>query len=790
MQHYLSLLLQLRKKIEQRYHLTRAAAIVLLLACAGGPSDLNEFTSYFMPEIANVSTGDTRYHFTQQFLYLDDYADSVKIDRQVNAQAWAQYAGVSEQGAYDYFYGEKNSVALPNRLMIKGKSEAVTYLKLAKDIEKAYQPAVFSWEESTKDSTALVEAFEKVKTLAQSTTDPFLKERYGFQAVKLAMILEQPQTCLTLYDQLIKPLPTKTFISDWAASRRAGALMALGQTDRAIYEFAQVFDRCPSRRREADLSLRVKGIRFQEKALDYCQNDAEKAAVYALCAIQPLEDGLPMLKKIVALNPQNPLIELITAREINKNEFYMNGPTPYVEDTVAFQNRGKATQRYFEELADFTTECAENKNLQHPAFWWTAASYCQYALKNYDKASDYLTKAKAAPTENITLKLQQDVQQMLLLIANQESITPAFENQAMGLLQRFAMSDNFRVVNAFTRSCGLLANMYEGLTKEPSGGLMSGCSNKKQEAASGINIAKAYLLKNAASWQSKPSNPEGYTTIVGTHLDRDVLEDETSVEDLAQVIEYVKQSNKSEFDQKLIQLSGITADHLYIVLGRKFLLQHQYANAAEHFEQVKPDIWQESPFSDYLTANPFYIKPDNGQNPNESFTPASFARRMVDLEKKANEGDAEAAYLLGCGAYNMGYFGNSWLCSKRYRSSSEYEYMYPPRDLSTDDYYTAQKALTYFEKVLEKSKNQELSAKASFGASLCAANAFWVFRAAEGREIGYDEEAQQKFMARMSKEQRKRLAPYFEKLKKQFSSTQYAQEVLRECATYRAYMGE
>ncbi len=164
--------------------------------------------------------------------------------------------------------------------------------------------------------------FNKAQQLARSTTDAFLKERYGFQAVKLAMILGQPETCLKLYDELIQPIKTKTFISDWAFSRKAGATLAMGDTAKAIYEFAQVFERCPSRRREADLSLRSKGIRFQEKALSYCQNDAEKAAVYALCAIQPLEDGLPMLKKIVELNPQNKLIELITAREINKNEYY------------------------------------------------------------------------------------------------------------------------------------------------------------------------------------------------------------------------------------------------------------------------------------------------------------------------------------------------------------------------------------------------------------------------------------------------------------------------------------
>ena len=57
--------------------------------------------------------------------------------------------------------------------------------------------------------------------------------------------------------------------------------MALGDTSKAIYEFALVFERCPSRRREADLSLRSKGIKFQEKALSYCQNDAEKATAAA-----------------------------------------------------------------------------------------------------------------------------------------------------------------------------------------------------------------------------------------------------------------------------------------------------------------------------------------------------------------------------------------------------------------------------------------------------------------------------------------------------------------------------
>jgi hypothetical protein len=39
---------------------------------------------------------------------------------------------------------------------------------------------------------------------------------------------------------------------------------------------------------------------------------------------------------------------------------------------------------------------------------------------------------------------------------------PEFENQAVGMLEQFGKSDNFRVVNAYTRACGLLAKMYRG----------------------------------------------------------------------------------------------------------------------------------------------------------------------------------------------------------------------------------------------------------------------------------------------------------------------------------------
>ncbi len=139
----------------------RTVAVLIFLACASGPADLNEFTSYFLPESAPVQEGDGRYHYTQQFLYLDEYSDSLRLDENTNAQALGQICGCQMKVLRTITFIQKSANnTLPNRLMLKGNKAAVAYIQLAKNIEKAYQPAIHAWEESSKDSLALVEAFQ------------------------------------------------------------------------------------------------------------------------------------------------------------------------------------------------------------------------------------------------------------------------------------------------------------------------------------------------------------------------------------------------------------------------------------------------------------------------------------------------------------------------------------------------------------------------------------------------------------------------------------------------------
>ncbi len=312
---------------------TKSFIILFLIACGPMPFDYDEFKSFFSPEsAANEATYRPR-NFTTQFSYGDNFwnVDAQGIDpaQKENVKAWSEYAGVSEKIVADELYpnnSDGNSTSgLSDILKKKGKTEALEYLELAKQIERndfakaEYDEIDTTQQDQQPDYDALL-----MDALAKhnQTNDVFLKERLAYQAVKLASIQENYKKSIDLYEKLIKPLTKRTFISDWATSRMAGACMKIKDSTKAYYYFSQLFVNAPTRQSTAYQSLRWYLPELHQEALKLCQNDTEKANIYAATAIIPLQDGLPFLEKIKNLDSKNPLLEFVMAREINKNELY------------------------------------------------------------------------------------------------------------------------------------------------------------------------------------------------------------------------------------------------------------------------------------------------------------------------------------------------------------------------------------------------------------------------------------------------------------------------------------
>ncbi|AUD02864.1 hypothetical protein CWM47_14095 [Spirosoma pollinicola] len=805
--------------------------LAILIGFACGPSfDPNEFMSFFMPEAGNTLTDDSRYFFTPQFYndaeIAEQYDDNPAPVIDENIKAWSVYMGgeLPDSLISKAIYGEEaEAVRVLTSKLERSKPAALEYINFAWDADNG-QGNPWNPNASQTDSTQLPAQLEKAKKAYRMSRDVFLKERYAFQAVKLASESGDHKQAQQLYDLMVTPLPKKTFISDWALCRRAGASLTLGDTATAVYEFAQVFDRCPSRRKAAETSLRKYGIRFQEKALSYAKNDRERSAVYALCAIQPGipmggKDALAMLGEIVRLTPKNPLIELIMAREINRNEYYyfmtddeyLRNNLSDSPDSAGFVNRNREAPSYFDKLRSFALESAENKALSNPAFWYTATAYLDYIGHDYKAAQTHLDQAAQAPSDNRELKTQIAVQRMLLLAAQTESITPDTEAKLIGYLEEFDSTGNFRLNNAFTAVCKQFAVAYQHKT-EPKRGWLSGCSRSTKQPVDGVDQAKAYLL-------TVLTTQPGAGTYFASTTDPTVIEDTVSAATIRQTITYTSQPGLTDFDKRLIKLAQIKPESLNLLLGRRLMMEHQYAEAATAFASINPRLWRTAPFSVYFQINPFAIKmprlvstdkSNAGKNsvnfPAESvdnpYTPVEFARSMAELEKQAKvaSGDkaAELYYQLGCGAWNLSWYGNAWLMVKSYWSAGEppvYAVSGSPVDkqkkfdvLMNTDYYTTTHAKGYFEQSAKAATTSALADRSAYMAARCEAHAFSMQQSIEQIRNGYVYEEDSTFVKNMTALRKAKYASAYDDFFKNHRRSLFNREMIRECAMYKDFL--
>ena len=824
-----------------------SVGIVFAFACADGPVDPDEFLSYFMPESATSTDRDRFYYFSPRlYNYEAEMQDEGQEDAEEpfvadeNTNAWSAYlnGAVPKKTIQAALADRKSAEARTLLNVLDAKNQmAGVYLQFAWDNENlgsVWQSDEADAPKPDSATTAIILAntVDAAVDESRKTNDSFLKERFGFQAIKLACVQGDYRKAADLYQQLIGPLPKQTVISQWALSRKAGAMLALGDTARAIYDFAQVFATCPSRRREAEMSLRVNHVRYDEAALKFAENDRQRAAVLAISAIQPYQDALPKLKQLVELDPANPLIELVMAREINRNEyFWLANRNPVFTYMYDDENRGRAdsvrfnvrkteSSSYADQLRTFALTAADNKILTNRGFWYTAAAYLDYLKKDYAPATSELDKAEKANPKNTELRQQIALQRMLLLAAQTDKITPDAETKLIGYLEQFGNSLNPRMGNAFAKTCLQFADLYRSNAPEgKSGGWLQSCSRSKADPASGgaatdVGSAKAYLLTMLTSGQLNRNG--GFFT---NSTDQLSIEDTTSAKTAQQAVDFMNRLEPTDFDRRLLALTSLPADYFYTLLGRRLMAEQRYGEAADAWAKLKnpANAWrtqtrynddgtetEESTLGLYFTKDPFELPLKNTRPKPNSYTPVTFARRMHELQEKARklDGDeaAEAYYELGCGAYNLSYYGNSWLLIRRAWSSSEptySSYINTPDNRQTqltaqaqqDPYYTTAPAKAFFALSAKAAKSPELADRATYLAARCEENQFLTRRAAEVAERGgYVADDDADFNKTMNDLRRNEYATTFTDFFKNHTRSNYHKQMIRECAIYNDFL--
>ena len=205
-----------------------SVGIVFAFACADGPLDPNEFLSYFMPESATATERDKFYYFSPRFYnYEAEMQDEEQEDAgkpfvaDENTKEWSAYltGSVPEKTIQAALANRKSAEARTLLDVLETKNQAAAvYLQFAWDNENlgsAWQSDEADAPKPDSAATAIIISNTLETAIAESriASDSFLKERYGFQAVKLASVQGNYRKAADLYEAIIVPLPEKTVIS-------------------------------------------------------------------------------------------------------------------------------------------------------------------------------------------------------------------------------------------------------------------------------------------------------------------------------------------------------------------------------------------------------------------------------------------------------------------------------------------------------------------------------------------------------------------------------------------------
>ncbi len=327
-------------------------------------------------------------------------------------------------------------------------------------------------------------------------------------------------------------------------------------------------------------------------------------------------------------------------------------------------------------------------------------------------------------------------------------------------------------------------------TETKSLGWFSGCFGKKETPSiinSPENKAKAFLVSMLTSYQLGLSDENGGASFMSSS-DQYAIEDSTSSTTINATLAYFAKKSPTDFDKRLIKMTGFSNDYLYMVLGRRALSEHHYAEAGDAWKHISPKVWQEEPYQTYLDVNPFSLNGQGDVNAKERVTPLSFATRMADLEAKVKQtpNDYESWLLLGCGTYNMSYYGNSWVLLRRSWSGSE-------TINEKDDYYSYEKALFYFDKAMNRTLKPEQAAQACYLAAACQKIKYdiiysklydGIYMLSDKERVKKEAEIKQT-LATLRKD---KYSTYFNLLKTKYGNTSFEDQVIKECSTYNDYL--
>ncbi len=783
----------------------------LVQACADGGDPYDYYPSFFDNRLAGKDHSDFlqfRYSALTNRFY-DDWGwnvDSSTIPTTAdtadgNRAEWGAYTGglpAADIDSFVYSYPRASLSALYYNLekgtpaggteTYEGNAmttwfrqskdlEALGYLMWAKQVEEATRKPneYYSWEPTDLLDTVQLRKLQKGGgQLMAAAKIPFIKQRYGYQILKMLFQTENYEAVLRRYDSLSAGATGN--IAARNLGLKAGAHFRLGQKVQAAYLYSRLFDRGPEWRRTAYTSYDwADGSKQQAAVLKRCTSPHERAVVYLMNGLREFEYALPQIKAAAAEDPLVDGLEAVFTREINKTEerfleekltasLEANkgfGYDPYWGSSVSTTEQLRkqhSYESYVSEMAAFGTAQVARVPAAQQGYWHLAVAYLGYLQGNNGLLQSQLALAGKVPLSPFEQE-QRSMLQLLQIAKLNAPVTPETEAQMLPYLVQL---DSRRKVSP------VADKMYRDFT----GAFLAGKYLSQKDSVKAVFA----LARVARGWSEERGG--GYFVSDDYTDNPGVLLQQLSPAGFEALKSFSAGKAGTAYDRWLVSASNpYPVGSLYEIEGTRKMRYYQFAEAVDLYAKGSPAEMKKRIFPDPFLFDEGPFVNDYVVDTAAAITRQDFARKMASLQGKT---DAQSLFEYGLGLYGMSYYGPAHRAYDYYRSSVDDLGYYESADhknLSQPEreYYGVYAAEAVFVKAAAAATDKELKAKAVFMAAKC-----WQKRTPSVKRRNHYEENGDYYRYSLK-------SPYFKTLKAELSGTETYKNLLSSCDFLKDY---
>lgn len=312
-----------------------------------------------------------------QLLYRDDLK---RLDALINQLKGKQDAKAAAKDRAFFTFSERDRLVAA--LMYVGFAKRVEPIALAARPADAWSDPV------AVDRKAQFPTIDKLFTAgsrqAEAERDPFLRQRYAFQLLRLQFYRGEHAKVVELSERWRTELAQPGVIAARALCTLGGSVRRLGDVPRSNLLFARAFDASDDTKELAALGAKLDDEKTLAATLALASTPRERAVTWALLGSRGSE--LRAIKEVSALEPGSDLLPLLLARAVVKAEVNAEGDPP--------ERRAKALAP----LADWLRAEA-GKQRPAPFLLQLSLAHVEAAAQDARALPHALEAAKRAPTD-------------------------------------------------------------------------------------------------------------------------------------------------------------------------------------------------------------------------------------------------------------------------------------------------------------------------------------------------------------------------------------------------------